>query len=214
MRFFPFFDALASFAARASRPAAKFRRGRPVHCKVPARPFRPVQGLPKPSARGPRPKSSALFAPFGRRTEQPVQSARRYRRIFASVRMPSASASASAFTSSGVLSAQNETRSAVSMRRRARPMAVSVWLASPRLHAEPLETQMPLLSKKCSIVSLLMPSTEKFASSGRASGGLLRVMPGSSASLCHSSAFSAAMCASRAAASAPMRSAAFASAAI
>ena len=56
------------------------------------------------------------------------------------LRMPSASAPASASTSSAVFSPQKETRSAVSIRRRARPIAVSVWLASPRLHADPLET--------------------------------------------------------------------------
>ena len=72
-------------------------------------------------------------------------------------------------------------------------MAVSVWLASPLLHAEPLDTYTSRLSRKWSIVSLLTPSTEKFTSSGSASAGLFSTIPGIPASASRSVLFSAAM---------------------
>lgn len=87
----------------------------------------------------------------------------RQRRARARLFTPSATPAKSASTSAGVLCAENDTRTALSMRSFARPMAESVWLASPLEQAEPLETYTSRASRKCSIVSLRMPGTEKLA---------------------------------------------------
>ena len=97
------------------------------------------------------------------------------------------------------------------MARGGRPMAPSVWLAAPREQADPLDTYTPLVSKKCSMVSLLTQFVLRFSTSFTASAGLFRVISGSLSRPARSRAFSAATWGVRRAAFSCIRLAAVAS---
>ena len=98
-----------------------------------------LQAIPSPALlpcgqQGPTPADGP------QRNCQPFCGFRFYFLIFCRCFMPSSKRLRKASTSSGVLSAQKDTRMAVSMASGSRPMAASVWLGWPRPQALAEET--------------------------------------------------------------------------
>ena len=99
----------------------------------------PLQAIPSPALlpcgqQGPTPADGP------QRNCQPLCGFSFYFLIFCKCFMPSSKRLRKASTSSGVLSAQKDTRMAVSMASGSRPMAASVWLGWPRPQALAEET--------------------------------------------------------------------------